>query len=204
VARGIAKDETQASVTAFRMLQRRGHPDRPPALISDGWGGIDEAMIEVFGKVPEQSGRGHPFVHKRAQPGWQYLQMVKHRDIHGRFLGIRLRVVFGEPAAVLQLLGKSTAYVERNQLTKRTFNSRLVRKTLAFSKSLQMHEAAAVWEDSFYNLMRFHKGLRQRVEDDPSRHWHLRTPAMAAGLTEHIWTVKDLLWCVPLPAPNCT
>ena len=35
------------------MLQQRGHPDAPPALLSDGWGGIDDAMLAVYGIVPQ-------------------------------------------------------------------------------------------------------------------------------------------------------
>ena len=57
VARAIEKDETQASMGVFQMLKRRGHPDGPPPTISDGWGGIDQAMIAVYGTVPEYDGR---------------------------------------------------------------------------------------------------------------------------------------------------
>ncbi|MGB7876466.1 MAG: hypothetical protein WBL25_18955 [Anaerolineales bacterium] len=74
VARGIAKDETQASMVVFQTLKYRGHPDSPPPTISDGWGGIDYAMIAVYGLVPEYRGRGRPPTRKKAQPNWQYLQ----------------------------------------------------------------------------------------------------------------------------------
>ncbi|MDQ7029178.1 MAG: hypothetical protein Q9O62_05055 [Ardenticatenia bacterium] len=57
----------------------------------------------------------------------------------------------------------------------------------------------AVWEDICYNLVRPLKTLRQAVSDDPRRRWLPRTPAMAAGLTDHIWTVKELLTAVPIP-----
>lgn len=70
VARGIAKDETLASVEVFKLLQRRGHPGGPPPTISDGWGEIAEAMIEVYGGVPEYSGRGRPPTKKRAGAEW--------------------------------------------------------------------------------------------------------------------------------------
>ena len=50
VARGIATNETLASIEVFRTLRRCGHPHGPPPTISDGWGGIDEAMIEVYGE----------------------------------------------------------------------------------------------------------------------------------------------------------
>src|SRR5512145_3086130 len=105
VARGIAKNETLASIEVFQTLKRRGHPDGPPPTISDGWGGIDEAMVEVYGLVPEYSGRGRPPTRKQAQPGWQYLQMVKQRDEHGHLHGVKLRVVFGKKADLIKLLG---------------------------------------------------------------------------------------------------
>jgi hypothetical protein len=121
VARGIDKTETAASVKVFEKLKRRGHPDAPPPTISDGWGGIREAMVEVYGQVPEYSGVGRPPTKKRPQPGWQYLQMIKQRE-NGRVVGTRLKVVFGDRKEVLALLGKSTAYVERTHLTMRLSN----------------------------------------------------------------------------------
>lgn len=204
VARGIAKNETLASIDVFQTLKRRGHPDGPPPTISDGWGGIDEAMIVVYGVVPEYTGHGRPPTRKRAGADWQYLQMVKQRDEHGRVQGVKLRVVFGTPSKVLALLGESTAYVERSNLTSRLFNGRQVRKTLAFSKDPEMNRAAAIWEDSYYNLLRPHKSLRILDQDGSRRRWRPRTPAMAAGLTDPIWTVKELLMNLPLPRDNNT
>ena len=61
-ARGIAKTETEASLEVFQTLQERGHPDEPPPFMSDGWGGIDQALVEVYGKVPEYSGAGLPLI----------------------------------------------------------------------------------------------------------------------------------------------
>jgi hypothetical protein len=199
VARGIAKTETEASIEVFQTLKRRGHPDAPPPTISDGWGGIDDAMIEVYGIVPEYQGRGRPPTRKQPQPGWQYLQMVKQRE-NGRVVGVTLRVVFGDEEEVLERLGKSTAYIERTHLTMRLFNGRLARKTLAFSKLLEMYRASAAWEDLTYNLARPLKTLRLEVADDSTRRWQPRTPAIAAGLTDRIWTVKELLTTVVFPA----
>ena len=198
VARAIEKDETQASIGVFRLLKRRGHPDGPPPTISDGWGGIDEAMVEVYGAVPEYGGRGRPPTRKQPGTDWLYLQMVKQRDEHGRFEGVKLRTIFGTPAEVIELLGESTAYIERSNLTSRLFNGRQVRKTLAFSKDIELYRAAAAWEDSYYNLIRPHKSLRLPVRDGSPRKRLPRTPAMAARLTDHIWTVKELLTTIPL------
>ena len=203
VARGIAKTETQAATEVFEILQRRGHPEVPPPTISDGWGGIDEAMIEVYGQVPQYQGVGRPPTKKRPQPGWQYVQAVKQRQ-HGRVVSVELRVVFGDPIKTLALFGQSTAYIERTHLTMRHFNSRLVRKTLAFSKELEMYRTAVAWEDICYNLTRPLKTLRLELVDDPQRRWKPRSPAMAAGLTDHIWTVKELLKTVVPPPLNNT
>ncbi|WP_457653222.1 transposase [Rhodocaloribacter sp.] len=204
VARGIAKSETKASIKVFETLKQRGHPEAPPPVISDGWGGIDDAMIEVYGKVPPYKGRGRPPTKKRPQPGWQYLQMVKERDERGRVIGTKLRVIFGEEDEVMGKLGGSTAYIERTHLTMRHMNGRLVRKGLGFSKLVRMHEAQAVWGDAVYNLSRFVKTLRVEVAGEGSRRWQGRTPAMAAGLANHRWTIKELLTTMPLPKSNNT
>lgn len=202
VASGIAKTETEASQIVFTMLKQRGHPDKPPPTISDGWGGIREAMVEVYGQVPPYSGRGRPPTLKQPGEDWQYLQMVKQRE-NGRVIGTELRVIYGDETEVLALLGKSTSYIERSNLTSRHFNSRLTRKTLAFSKTIAMHQAAATLEDAYYNLVRPHKTLRQEVVAQ-GRRWLPRTPAMASALTEHIWTVKELFSNIPVPIVNNT
>ena len=113
-------------------------------------------------------------------------------------MGTELRVVFGDEQEVLELLGKSTAYIERTHLTMRLFNGRLTRKTLAFSKLLEMYCASAAWEDLVYNLARPLKSLRLEVNTS-NRRWQPRSPAMAAGLTDRIWTVKELLMTVVPP-----
>lgn len=199
VARGIGKNETEASKKAFRMLQQRGHPDAPPPLISDGWGGIDDAILEVYGIIPQYCGQGRPPTRPKPGKDWRYLQMVKHRDEHGRLQDVELKAIWGSKAELIELLGKSTAYIERSNLTTRLFNARLTRKTLAFSKNVRAHEDAVSWEDAYYNWVRPHKSLRVEAQDDPTCKWLTRTPAMAAGLTDHIWTVKELLTTVVIP-----
>jgi hypothetical protein len=99
--------------------------------------------------------------------------MVKQRE-NVRVVGTELRVIYGDEETVLQHLGKGTAYIERTHLTIRYFNNRLTRKTLAFSKSLAMHKAAATLQDTVYNLVRPLKTLRQEVTDNPSRRWQPR------------------------------
>lgn len=198
VARAIEKDETQASIGVFEMLKRRGHPDGPPPTISDGWGGIDEAMVAVYGMVPEYSGCGRRPTRKQPGSDWLYLQMVKQRDEQGHFTGTQLKAIFGSQDELVNLLGHSTAYIERSNLTSRLFNGRQVRKTLAFSKEIDCYRAAATWEDGYYNLVKPHKSLRLRVQGAFPRKWLPRTPMMAANLTDHFWTVNELLTIIPM------
>jgi hypothetical protein len=83
-------------------------------------------------------------------------------------------------------------------------NGRLVRKTLGYSKELQMLRASSIWEDAVYNLTRALKSLR--IESSSSeagnQRWKKRSPAMAAGLTDHIWQIEELLSVLPLPSTN--
>jgi IS1 family transposase len=74
----------------------------------------------------------------------------------------------------------STSYVERQNVTIRMSNRRMTRLTLCFSKKLENHRAAMALHFANYNLCRIHKTLRM-------------TPAMAAGVTERLWTVADLI-----------
>ena len=82
---------------------------------------------------------------------------------------------------------------------------RLVRKTLSFSKELLLLKAASALEDALYNFTRAVKTLRVELAS-PSKQarWQQRTPAMAAGLTAHIWTVKELLHLVLVPLTTNT
>src|SRR6266566_1219897 len=93
----------------------------------------------------------------------------------------------------LSVFYKHTAYVERTHLTSRQMNGRLVRKTLSFSKELRFLKAASALEDALYNFTRPLKTLRVEVETpSASMRWQQRTPAMAAGLTDHLWTPREL------------
>jgi len=203
-ARGFGKSETEASAAVFRQLKERGHSDGPPPVVSDGWGGIREAMLEVFGTVPEYSGKGRPPSKKRPLPGWKYLQIIKQRDEKGNFLGTRRRAVHGSMNELDEIFGKSTAFIERGHLTMRTFSSRLTRKGIAFSKNIDMHQAAAALDDIYYNFIKPMKTLRLNAEEKFGLKWLPRTPAMAAGLTDHIWTLKEVFSMVVIEKQHST
>lgn len=116
-------------------------------------------------------------------------------------VGTTLKPIYGDEPEVRDLLGESTAYVERTHLTMRHMSGRLVRKGLGFSKALAMHRASSAWEDAVYNLTRPLKTLREEGSPEGGRfrrRWRARTPAMAAGLTDHVWSVEELLRALPV------
>ena len=184
-ARAIEQSEAEASEEVIKTLVSRAHRDQPPPLCSDGGSGVAEALVEIYGQVPDYSGRGRPPSQKQARDDWQYLRVVKQRDQRGHFIGNDYRVIFGQPEEVIDELGVGTVYVERTHLTMRQFCSRITRKGLGFSKLLEMYRHAAVWDDMIYNLVRPLKTLRQELVNQPPQKWYKRTPAMAAGLTDH-------------------
>jgi IS1 family transposase/transposase-like protein len=84
--------------------------------------------------------------------------------------------VFGQPDSERIC----TSIVERNNLSTRMSNRRFTRLTNAFSKKWENHWATVACWFAFYNFCRVHKSLRV-------------TPAMAAGISDHIWSVRELL-----------
>ena len=115
-------------------------------------------------------------------------------------MSVTTKVIYGDSEKVKDVLGEHTAYVERTNLTSRQMNGRLVRKTLSFSKELRFLKAASALEDALSNFTRPLKTLHHALETPSTgTRWQQRTPAMAAQLTDHIWTVKELLTVVLVP-----
>jgi hypothetical protein len=77
-------------------------------------------------------------------------------------------------------------------------NAYLVRKSLAFARKEEGREALGWWNAVVYNFCRTQRGLRVPLGKPAGRRrYEGRTPTMAAGLTDFIWTVADVL-CTPV------
>ena len=98
--------------------------------------------------------------------------------------------------------GQSKSYVERTNRTLRHMNVRWVRKTLGYSKELGMLTAFSTWEDAGDNLGWALKSLGIESSEEADERWIKRSPAMAAGLTEHIWEIEEVPTALPLPSTN--
>jgi IS1 family transposase len=80
----------------------------------------------------------------------------------------------------------NTAFIERFQSTLRQFCSRLRRKAYTFSKKIEKLEIFLSLFQGYYNIARPHGSLTKAVKKDT-------TPAMAASLTDHVWSIRELL-----------
>lgn len=85
----------------------------------------------------------------------------------------------------------TTNHAERNNLSVRLFNRRFTRKTLGYSKKLANHKHSVTLHVAHFNFCRVHSSLK--VEATATTPAQQRTPAMAQGLTDHVWTVRELL-----------
>lgn len=198
MGRGVGQTETAAAVELWQQVKaRKAHRHAPPPVLSDGWGGHRDALVQVYGRVPDYQGRGRRSRIKQPQAGWHYTQMVKQRDSQGNLIGVKVRVIYGDETTLART-GEHTVHVERTNLTSRHMNGRLVRKTLGFSKRVEMLRASCIWEDVVYNLTRTVKTVRIEVNNGNQR-WLRCSPAMAAELTDHIWSIREVLTLVPTP-----
>src|SRR4029453_16045823 len=134
-----------------------------------------------------------------------YAQVVKRRK-SGHVVEVTTKIIFGSEAAVQARLAASpvsqtinTSFVERKNLPRRQCNGRLSRKVLSFSKVTWLEKH--LWLSlAYYHFVLPHDSLSQRLsEPQPTRgcgspkQWQPVTPAMAAGLTDHVWTMEELL-----------
>ena len=99
-------------------------------------------------------------------------------------IGAKKQRVMGSP----DIAHVSTSYVERQNLTMRMSMRRFTRLTNAFSKKLDNHIHALALYFAFYNFCRIHKTLRV-------------TPAMAAGITDRLWSLEDIVAKIDAMAP---
>ena len=188
-----------------------------PLLVSDQLPHYVQAILKVFGRwvEPERKGKRGRFPNPRLEPTEDLQYATVNKEYHkGTVISVTTEVVFGSVKEVLtrlKALGMkkiNTPFVERMNLTFRHMVSRLRRKGLTFSKKrqyLKWHLNLAV---AYYHFVRTHRGLRQRLaEPIPTKgngspkKWNKRTPAMSAALTDHIWSLEELLtFRTPQPA----
>jgi transposase-like protein len=177
-------------------------------LCVDGFAASVSAAWAVF-RVPQRPGRrGRP---RCVWPeGFLLAQVVKRRPGRRLCESVR-RVVVGTAEAVLQALARTsgttinTAYIERFNALLRAHLAPLVRRRRTPAHGTALLSSGMWLVGCLYNWCWPHHSLRLHASGTGHRHLE-RTPAMAAGLTDHGWTVAELLSYrvppIPLAAPR--
>jgi hypothetical protein len=194
------------------LLERVAHVTATgiPFFTSDQLAEYRTALLHVYGEwqQPKRNGVRGRYPHRRRVPPPEllYAQVVKQRE-RGEVIAVTRKVVFGTVEAIEARLAAlptsttvNTSFVERENLTLRQQNRRLTRKTNGFSKELPWLEKQLWLSLAYYHLVLPHESLRQPLEEpEPTRgsgsmrRWRPVTPAMAAGLTDHVWSTTELL-----------
>lgn len=158
-----------ATSTRYFIADLRQRVVNQPQINSDGLAFYKDAILGMFG------------------PQVDYVMIVKNyavaqgnqaqvRYSPGAVVAVNKQVVSGNPNP----RRTSTSHIERVNLSVRMSQRRFTRLTNGFSKKLENHQAAVALFVAHYNLCRVHETIRM-------------TPAMAMGVTDHIWSVGELV-----------
>lgn len=185
----VALDATHKAIVSYAVGKRDGDTTNAfaadlrarvinrPQISSDGFKPYPEAIERAFGSEVDY---GQIVKQYHGEPGPD----AARRYSPGWVVGVRKAKVAGRPKRSLI----STSYIERSNLTVRMQSRRFTRLTNAFSKKLENHKAAVALYVAHYNLCRVHETLRV-------------TPAMALGVTDHIWTIEELVEAAAICPP---
>jgi transposase-like protein/IS1 family transposase len=163
-------------------------------IVTDGWIAYKDAFVKAF-RSPIHTGQpGRPFL--LHWPAFVLAQTVKWQEA-GRTLGMRVCHLLGDTTQIARLLPEdqvlNTAYIERLNATFRQRLSGLCRRTRCLLRSEDSLSTRMYLVGTVYNFCTPHQSVSQKGQP--------KTPAMAAGLTRHIWSVGELLAYQVAPPP---
>lgn len=190
-------ENTETLVDEFR---RRTGGRLMNLMTSDDYPAYETAILKSYGETftpPRTGRRGRPKAPFLVPPSGLTYATVTKRRAKGCMVEIGTRVVFGTADGVRAALGRSrasrainTSFVERENGTDRHRNARKARKTYRFSKKWGHHESVTYLSMYFYN---FCWPVRTLARADDRGRVRKRTPAMAAGLSDHVWPMSEWL-----------
>lgn len=183
-------------------------PHCAPLFLTDGFREYLTALVTHYGQWmhPERRQAKGPQLKPRWMPlpGLLYAQVVKCYR-RRRIVGVTHRVIFGPAATIASLLAKrgwkiNSAFIERLNLDFRQHVAAIGRRVNTLCK----HEAGLRQQltlfHMYHNFVLPHASLRLPLpefetipETGAIKRWQPRTPAMAAGLTAHVWSLREVL-----------
>jgi len=194
-------------------------PSCVPLFLTDGLKEYTTALLTHFGywvQPPRRQATGPaPKPRWMPLPALLYARVVKQYR-RRRLVGVRHQVVFGTRAAAKQVLAAqgwqiNTAFIERVHLTIRQHVAAVGRRVMTLCKGEDGLRHQLALYQLYYNFCLPHASLRQpwpapepTQGNGSAKRWRPRTPAMAAGLTDHVWTLCEVLLfrVPPWPQPQ--
>ena len=176
---------TQKAIVSYRIGKRdslntddfiqdlRGRVLGAPEISTDGWHPYKLSIRDAF----RNSAHG---VIVKTVAVTDLRKAAAHRYSPAEVVAVAREAIQGVPAEI------STSYVERSNLTLRMESRRFTRLTNGFSKKLECHAAAVSLYVAHYNLCRVHESLTPDAA-------HQTTPGMAIGVTNHVWSIGELI-----------
>jgi IS1 family transposase len=194
-------------------------PDCAPLFVTDGFRAYMTALLTHYGhwvQPPRRQATG-----PAPKPRWMPLPQVLYAQVvktvrRRRLVRVQHLVVFGTLAAVQQVLAAcgwqiNTSFVERLNLTIRQHVAAIGRRVTTLCKGEDGLRQQLALYHVYYNFVLPHASLRQPVSVPVStnntgsaKQWRPLTPAMAAGLTDHVWSLREVLLfrVPPWPQPQ--
>jgi hypothetical protein len=211
----VGRRNADTVVQVFTDFYDRTDGCLPELITTDGYAVYETVILDTYGLWREElelTAEEEAEFDRVGMPEFYfpveitYARVLKEKE-GSRVVGVTSEVVLGSEEQAEKTLEESersetinTSFMERWFGTQRQFNGRKKRKAYTFSKELSFHEASTWLVVVWYNFGWCVRTLRQQVQEDPPR-YHYRTPAMAAGLADHPWTMHELL-CYPLYPPK--
>jgi IS1 family transposase len=188
-------------------------PGCVPLFLTDGFKEYATALLTHFGQWVQPSHRQDKGPHPK--PRWMPLPQLLYAQVvktvrRRRLVDVSHRVVFGTLEAIEQVLATcgwriNTSFVERLNLDIRQHVAAVGRRVATLCKGEEGLRQQLALYHVYYNFCLPHASVRQPLpQPEPTngtgsaKRWQPRTPAMAAGLTDHVWTLREvLLYRVP-------
>jgi len=194
-------------------------PDCLPLFLTDGYKDYATAILAHFGHWVQPD--RHQAKGPRPKPRWMPLPELLYAQVlkttrRRRLVRLTRRVVFGMQEAVEQVLSAygwqiNTSFIERINLSIRQHVAAVGRRVNTLCKGEDGLRQQLALYHAYYNFVLPHASLRQPLADPVTPHnggsakvWRPCTPAMAAGLTDHVWSLREVLMfrVPPWPQPQ--
>ncbi|HEY7490249.1 MAG TPA: hypothetical protein VIH59_03975 [Candidatus Tectomicrobia bacterium] len=181
-------------------------PECAPLFLTDGFRECLTALVTHYGQWmhPErrQTKGSRPTPRWMPLPGLLYAQVVKsYRRKH--IVGVKCRVIFGAAGTIESILAKrgwkiNTSFIERLNLDFRQHVAAIGRRVNTLCKhEVGLRQQLAIFH-AYHNFVLPHASLRLPLPDlkdamESGKRWQLQTPTMVAGLTDRVWSLREVL-----------